>query len=81
MDKQMYASLCRPQQTNDDVKIVSVDLQAIAPIPGVVTIQGDITKVRYLHFLRLLQVSLTHVERKLCIAIVDINCRANNISL
>ena len=28
-----------------DVKIVAVDLQAMAPIPGVVQIQGDITKV------------------------------------
>ena len=29
----------------DDVKIVAVDLQAMAPIPGVIQIQGDITKV------------------------------------
>ncbi|KAG8193444.1 hypothetical protein JTE90_005091 [Oedothorax gibbosus] len=29
----------------DDVKIVAVDLQAMAPLPGVVQIQGDITKV------------------------------------
>ncbi|KAL3862001.1 hypothetical protein ACJMK2_008007 [Sinanodonta woodiana] len=29
---------------NDDVKIVAVDLQAMAPIPGVIQIQGDITK-------------------------------------
>ena len=27
------------------MKIVAVDLQAMAPIPGVVQIQGDITKV------------------------------------
>jgi tRNA (cytidine32/guanosine34-2'-O)-methyltransferase len=27
-----------------DVKIVAVDLQAMAPLPGVVQIQGDITK-------------------------------------
>jgi len=30
----------------DDVKIVAVDLQAMAPLPGVIQIQGDITKVR-----------------------------------
>ncbi len=28
-----------------DVKIVAVDLQAMAPIPGVIQIQGDITQV------------------------------------
>lgn len=30
---------------SDDVKIVAVDLQAMAPLPGVIQIQGDITKV------------------------------------
>ncbi|CAM4619149.1 tRNA (cytidine(32)/guanosine(34)-2'-O)-methyltransferase [Lepidochelys kempii] len=30
---------------SDSVKIVAVDLQAMAPLPGVVQIQGDITKV------------------------------------
>ncbi|XP_053227200.1 putative tRNA (cytidine(32)/guanosine(34)-2'-O)-methyltransferase isoform X3 [Podarcis raffonei] len=30
---------------NSDVKIVAVDLQAMAPLPGVIQIQGDITKV------------------------------------
>ena len=30
----------------DTVKIVAVDLQAMAPLPGVIQIQGDITKVR-----------------------------------
>ncbi|WAR15114.1 TRM7-like protein [Mya arenaria] len=29
---------------DEDVKIVAVDLQAMAPIPGVIQIQGDITK-------------------------------------
>lgn len=29
---------------DDDVKIVAVDLQAMAPLPGVIQIQGDITK-------------------------------------
>ena len=28
---------------DDDVKIVAVDLQAMAPIPGVIQLQGDIT--------------------------------------
>lgn len=31
-----------------EVKIVAVDLQAMAPLPGVTQIQGDITKVRRL---------------------------------
>jgi len=33
---------------DDDVRIVAVDLQAMAPIPGVIQIQGDITKVSYI---------------------------------
>ena len=33
------------EESAKDVKIVAVDLQAMAPIPGVVQIQGDITKV------------------------------------
>ena len=28
-----------------EVKIVAVDLQQMAPLPGVIQIQGDITKV------------------------------------
>ena len=32
--------------SKDMVKIVAVDLQAMAPLPGVIQIQGDITKVR-----------------------------------
>ncbi|XP_076812382.1 tRNA (cytidine(32)/guanosine(34)-2'-O)-methyltransferase-like [Clavelina lepadiformis] len=32
-------------KASDDVKIVAVDLQAMAPLPGVITMQGDITKV------------------------------------
>ena len=35
----------RPENKNK-VKIVAVDLQAMAPLPGVIQIQGDITKVR-----------------------------------
>lgn len=34
----------RPQ-ADDEVKIVAVDLQSMAPLPGVVQIQGDITKI------------------------------------
>lgn len=30
----------------EEVKIVAVDLQAMAPLPGVTQIQGDITKVK-----------------------------------
>lgn len=32
-------------QESNDVKIVAVDLQAMAPLPGVIQIQGDITKL------------------------------------
>lgn len=38
------------QDKPDDVKIVAVDLQAMAPIPGVIQIQGDITKVFHIIF-------------------------------
>ncbi|KRT80167.1 hypothetical protein AMK59_7889 [Oryctes borbonicus] len=31
-------------QPNEDVKIVAVDLQAMAPLPGVIQLQGDITQ-------------------------------------
>ncbi|GJQ80740.1 hypothetical protein Trydic_g9334 [Trypoxylus dichotomus] len=37
----------RPPETsqpNEDVKIVAVDLQAMAPLPGVIQLQGDITQ-------------------------------------
>ena len=38
--------LLRVTDSNDDsVKIVAVDLQAMAPIPGVIQLQGDITQV------------------------------------
>lgn len=30
---------------NEEIKIVAVDLQPMAPLPGVVQIQGDITKL------------------------------------
>ena len=42
-----YTECCCRKQGEDDkeVKIVAVDLQAMAPLPGVVQIQGDITKV------------------------------------
>merc|ERR550534_2951720 len=35
----------RDVSERDAVKIVAVDLQAMAPLPGVIQIQGDITKV------------------------------------
>ena len=35
----------RKEQEKNDVKIVAVDLQAMALLPGVIQIQGDITKV------------------------------------
>ena len=37
--------LYRAGQQGSDAKIVAVDLQAMAPIPGVIQMQGDITKV------------------------------------
>ena len=42
-----YTECCCRKQGEDDkeVKIVAVDLQAMAPLPGVVQIQGDITIV------------------------------------
>lgn len=36
----------REEEQGERVKIVAVDLQAMAPLPGVTQIQGDITKVR-----------------------------------
>ncbi|XP_076086669.1 tRNA (cytidine(32)/guanosine(34)-2'-O)-methyltransferase-like [Mytilus galloprovincialis] len=36
--------LIEEKEKPDNVKIVAVDLQAMAPIPGVIQIQGDITK-------------------------------------
>jgi len=35
----------RPEEEREQVKIVAVDLQAMAPLPGVTQIQGDITKL------------------------------------
>ena len=35
----------RSENQEENAKIVAVDLQAMAPIPGVTQIQGDITKV------------------------------------
>ncbi len=35
----------RGKDKSEEVKIVAVDLQAMAPLPGVTQIQGDITKV------------------------------------
>lgn len=34
----------RQPQRNENVKIVAVDLQPMAPLPGIIQIQGDITK-------------------------------------
>ena len=33
-----------PPRKNPDAKIVAVDLQAMSPLPGVIQLQGDITK-------------------------------------
>jgi len=53
-----FCCCCREEQHTadgkcaEDVKIVAVDLQAMAPIPGVIQIQGDITKVTYNEMVR-----------------------------
>ena len=41
----MVNSSLQTPPSQEEVKIVAVDLQAMAPIPGVIQIQGDITKV------------------------------------
>lgn len=34
----------KQSKKNENVKIVAVDLQPMAPLPGIIQIQGDITK-------------------------------------
>lgn len=41
MSKKIY----EPAKNKDDVKIIAVDLQPMAPLEGVVQLQGDITKL------------------------------------
>lgn len=41
LSKKLYEN----QANSDDVRIVAVDLQAMAPLPGVMQLQGDITKI------------------------------------
>jgi len=41
----VFAFFRKQGEDDKEVKIVAVDLQAMAPLPGVVQIQGDITKV------------------------------------
>lgn len=43
---QVLSRKLRQEQRVEEAKIVAVDLQAMAPLPGVTQIQGDITKVR-----------------------------------
>ena len=46
----IFACFRKEDVDNNDVKIVAVDLQAMAPIKGVTQIQGDITKVqKFIH--------------------------------
>uniref|UniRef100_A0A8C5HK20 Putative tRNA (cytidine(32)/guanosine(34)-2'-O)-methyltransferase n=1 Tax=Gouania willdenowi TaxID=441366 RepID=A0A8C5HK20_GOUWI len=42
---QVLSRKLRGKEEQQEVKIVAVDLQAMAPLPGVTQIQGDITKV------------------------------------
>lgn len=37
--------LCKRLRTDQGARIIAVDLQPMAPLPGVVQLQGDITKV------------------------------------
>ncbi|PIN99469.1 hypothetical protein AB205_0197980 [Aquarana catesbeiana] len=41
----MAGAITQANDETSEVKIVAVDLQAMAPLPGVIQIQGDITKV------------------------------------
>ena len=43
-DKREIPDVDSPQ--SDDIRVVSVDLQEMAPIPGVALIQGDITSTQ-----------------------------------
>lgn len=43
---QVLSRKLRQDEQAEEAKIVAVDLQAMAPLPGVTQIQGDITKVR-----------------------------------
>lgn len=43
---QVLSRKLRQEEQAEEAKIVAVDLQAMAPLPGVTQIQGDITKVR-----------------------------------
>lgn len=43
LSKKLYQSSAGTSK--EDVKIVAVDLQAMAPLPGVIQLQGDITKL------------------------------------
>lgn len=40
LSKKIY----EPSDDKDSVKIIAVDLQPMAPLPGVIQLQGDITK-------------------------------------
>lgn len=42
---QVLAKKLREKQPDGDIKIIAVDLQAMAPLPGVIELQGDITNV------------------------------------
>ncbi|XP_075041661.1 tRNA (cytidine(32)/guanosine(34)-2'-O)-methyltransferase [Mixophyes fleayi] len=46
---QVLSRKLRTSGETSEVKIVAVDLQAMAPLPGVIQIQGDITKVSTAH--------------------------------
>lgn len=41
LSKKLY----EPSECKDEVQIIAIDLQAMAPLEGVTQLQGDITKV------------------------------------
>lgn len=43
LSKKLYQDTTEGRK--EDVRIVAVDLQAMAPLPGVIQLQGDITKL------------------------------------
>ena len=54
----------RPVDEREGVKIVAVDLQAMAPLAGVVQIQGDITKLATANKYILVKANVAH---KMCL--------------
>ena len=54
------------------MKIVAVDLQAMAPLPGVIQMQGDITKLSTAN-----KVSVRDREKQVCLQL----CQARGLNI